>query len=72
LNAPAGDAYTAVGDFQHTAFTTLDDPNNGPDPVYTSASGIDYSSAALLPEPAAFAAIIIPAAAAALRRRRRL
>ena len=69
-----GDVLTAVGDFEHTAFTTLDDPNNGPDPVYTSASGIDYSTAALVPEPSTLTITAVGLAAvglAALCRRRR-
>jgi hypothetical protein len=64
-----GDVYTAVGDFQHTAFTTLDDPNNGS--VYTSASGIDYTTAALVPEPISFALASITTAALLRRRPRK-
>ena len=53
-----------------TAFTTLDDPNNGPDPVYTSASGIDYTTAALAPEPATLTMAAVVLAALCRRRRR--
>ena len=67
----------AIGDFEHTAFINLDAaPDGQVGPAFTSASGIDYSSAALVPEPAAFttaviAAVIAAVAAAVLHRRRR-
>ena len=67
----AGDMFTATGDFSHTAFATLDDPNNSPFPVYTSASGIDYTTAALVPEPTSFALAAITTAALLRRRPRK-
>ena len=71
-NGYPGVSLFAIGAFEHTAFITLDAAPDGQDgPAFTSASGIDYSSAALVPEPAAFTTAVIAAVAAAVLHRRR-